>query len=303
MLAAAVPPRPPYVFPSANVLYQPAFVPVAAARAVTPTSDVNLLSLFGWTLGGVFVVEWHDSPIGPYRETAVLSGLVVRGLSLGAWASHIIVTTPEAVTAGVDVFGLPARLGRVEFEARPDVASLDRRGALTTAGVRAVREMAASAALICKTALGTAVPGVAEPAERLRPQTAASEDSESWFRFDADNVMSVVGWDGWLNDGVDCTGDAERSSGPSISLPSFSGCLPQHGGSIDERSALLRYPLRLGPAHRVRLRPAMATHLGPGAVLSEELEAILLGGPCACPCIQVDRVQVEAGVPIEFPPS
>ena len=88
---------PPWSFPHARVLYQPTFVPVDAARAVTPTSSsgLTLLSAFGWTLGGCFVVEWTDSPIGPYREVAVLSGLVARGLSIGAWASHIVVTTPE----------------------------------------------------------------------------------------------------------------------------------------------------------------------------------------------------------------
>ena len=73
-------PPPPWTFPSARVAYQPMFVRVSAARAVTPPA-VTLLSAFGWTLGGVFVVDWLDSPVGPYREVAVLSSLVARGLS------------------------------------------------------------------------------------------------------------------------------------------------------------------------------------------------------------------------------
>ena len=51
---------PPWKFSNARVLYQPAFVPVESARAVTPSSGITLLSLFGWTLGGIFVVEWNE---------------------------------------------------------------------------------------------------------------------------------------------------------------------------------------------------------------------------------------------------
>ena len=54
-----VPPAEAWVFPNARVLYQPAFVPIAAARAATPQS-LTLLSFAGWTLGGVFVAEWTD---------------------------------------------------------------------------------------------------------------------------------------------------------------------------------------------------------------------------------------------------
>ena len=67
-------PPPPYTFPGASVLYQPKLVRASAARRVTPPG-VFLLSLAGWTLGGTFCVDWTSSPIGPYREVAVLSGL------------------------------------------------------------------------------------------------------------------------------------------------------------------------------------------------------------------------------------
>ena len=45
--------------------------------------------------------------MGPYREVAVLSGLVARGGAVGAWASHIVVTTPEAAAGGREIYGLP----------------------------------------------------------------------------------------------------------------------------------------------------------------------------------------------------
>ena len=114
MMIAVSPP--PWSFPHARVLYQPTFVPVAQALAVTPTDGLQLLSAAGYTLGGLFVVEWTNAPLGPYREVAVLSAVVSRGLSIGAWASHIFVDRPEAVEAGRTIFGLPAQLAEIRFE-------------------------------------------------------------------------------------------------------------------------------------------------------------------------------------------
>jgi hypothetical protein len=266
---------PPWSFPNARVLYQPTFVPVEAARAVTPSRGVNLLSLFGWTLGGVFVVEWTASPVGPYREVAVLSGLVARGLSLGAWASHIVVTTPDAVEAGREVFGLPTRLGSVSFSASSESSW---RGV----GLRAAR----GAATGLKAAFGAAAPGVAEPVEGLR---AAPASAPRGFRFDGDGAISVCGWDdGWSSDPQD---DAS-ADGASLSLPSFSGRLRTPAGE----TPLLRYPLVLGPTRRARLRPPMPTLASES--VEDDLKAIL-GGPFACPCIQVDGVMVVAGRPEE----
>ena len=280
-------PPPPWVFPNARVWYQPTFVPVQAARDVTPTSGLTLLSLFGWTLGGVFVVEWEDSPIGPYQEVAVLSGLVARGLSIGAWASHIVVTTDDAVVSGRSVFGLPARQGSIDFGGSIfDVvpSSPSPRAEAT----EAVWGTAAALAVLLKTAVGAAVPGVAEPAERLRRPPRARPFEGVEFR--ADNEVGVCGWDGWL----DVRADGSEVEGWPVSLPSFSGLLPTPSGT---RTPLLRYPLTLGPARRVRLRPAVRTRAAPGAVLSEGLLGVL-GGPSASPCIQVDGVLIVAGRPV-----
>ena len=278
-------PPPPWEFPNARVWYQPTFVPVQAARAVTPTSGLTLLSLFGWTLGGVFVVEWQDSPVGPYQEVAVLSGLVARGLSIGAWASHIVVTTDCAMLAGRSVFGLPARQGSIDFGG----SIFDVVPSSPSPRAEAVWGAAAALAVLLKTAVGAAVPGVAEPAERLRrpPRARLFEGVE----FRADNEVGVCGWDGWLDE----RDDGSEVEGWSVSLPSFSGLLPTPAGTL---TPLLRYPLTLGPARRVRLRPAVRTRTAPGAVLSEGLLGVL-GGPSASPCIQVDGVLVVAGTPAE----
>lgn len=115
-------PAPPWAFPQARVLYQPTFVRADDAHAAMPgpSSGLTLLSLFGWTLGGVFIVEWTESPIGSYREVAVLSSLVWNDGRLGAWASNIFVTTPDAVDAGRDVFGLSTRLGSISTDLGPE---------------------------------------------------------------------------------------------------------------------------------------------------------------------------------------
>ena len=228
---------PPWKFSSARVLYQPCFVPLAAARAATPSSSsgLRILSLFGWTLGGAFVVEWTDSPIGPYREVAVLSALVYNGGRLGAWASHIVVTTPDAVQAGRELFGLPAQLGSV---------TLDDRG-----GTDVELESADAVRLGC--------------------------------------------WDGWEESPP--SADASGLQWPSLNLPSFSGCLPttEQGGT----SPLVYYPLTLGPARRVRLRPALRVRGAPS--LPKELGDLFTSANPASPCLQVDGVDIVAGQPTE----
>ena len=278
---------PPWTFPNARVLYQLSFVPVTAARAVTPTSGLTLLSLFGWTLGGVFVVDWAESPIGPYREVAVLSGLVARGLSIGAWASHIVVTTPVAVESGRDLFGLPTNLGSIEFEAATFTPSLE---AEPPSLAEEAWEAAAAIAVVLKTAVGAASPGVAEPAERLR--RPPSSRGREVFDFESDVDVRVRGWAGSFS----CpAADQAEDCGLAVSLPSFSGRLP--AAAAGTTTPLLRYPLSLGPARRVRLRPAVPTRAAPG--VSEPLRAVL-GGPSAFPCIQVDRVRIVAGAPAEI---
>ena len=94
-----------------------------------------------------------------------------------------------------------------------------------------------------------------------------------------------------------CRGAPAAAAGFSVSLPSFSGCLPLGG---EARGALLRYPLRLGPARRLRLRAPLTTRVAAGARLAPDLLAVL-GGPCASPCLHVDGVRVVAGAPHVVP--
>ena len=267
----AFPPA-PWSFSNARVMYQPTLVRISAARAVTPRDGLTLLSFFGYTLGGVFVVDWTDSPVGPYREVAVLSGLVARGLSIGAWASHIVVTTPASVGGGRAVFGLPTVLGSVDFKAGEESDGDAWRRELTGA-----RDLLEDIAVAFKVGLGAAQPGIAEPAERLR-RRVDHVPTKRGFDFASDTDVAITGWDGWSDGALD--------DGPSLSLPSFSGRLA-------EFPELLRYPLKLGPASRVAFRPSMPTRW---RGVSDDLAAVL-DGPRACPCIQVDGVMVVAGRP------
>ena len=289
-LGLAPSPQPPWTFSDARVMYQPAFVRAKAARAVTPDGrGLTLLSLFGWTLGGVFVVDWVNSPIGRYREVAVLSGLVARGFALGAWASHIVVDRQAAIAPAREIFGLPAVKGSITFDAAagPDPGMME-----------TVRSAASEVAVALKTATGTAVPGVLEPAESLRPPPVPLGGPV--LEFTGENVVRLQGWNGWTDLPSSTSGSSSSSSGDDddkgggVNLPSFSGRLQL---SPSKETPLLFYPLRLGPATRLRLRPSMRT------ICSERLSGGIrgvLGGPVATPCIQVDGVRVVAGRPVEI---
>ncbi|KAH8097247.1 hypothetical protein JL720_132 [Aureococcus anophagefferens] len=177
----------------------------SCARPRARGDGVALLSLFGWTLGGVFVVDWRESPVGPYREVAVLSGLVARGGAVGAWASHVVVTTPEAPPAA-EIYGLPTVLGSIAFAASDgrDADAWRRELRAFAATSRAVGEAAAAA---LKAALGAAGRGGVEPAAR------AAEPAGRGFAFEADGNVAVAGWDGWR--GAPPPGDGARASLPS----------------------------------------------------------------------------------------
>lgn len=116
-----VPPPPPWSFEVNRIHYQFRTVPVHLAQqtlAAVPDNTINLLSLDGITLGGLFAVEYTNTPVGPYREVAVLSALVTSRtdlFSIGAWASHIFVDSKMAATYGQKYWGLPATVVPIDF--------------------------------------------------------------------------------------------------------------------------------------------------------------------------------------------
>jgi hypothetical protein len=130
------PPPPPWPFHAAHIYYQLRWMKadIAAKHCppAPPTTNLYQLSIFGYTLGGIFCIEYANSPIGPYREVAILSSLVgmvpqrkrkqhpqpqqVLGLpQLGAWASHIYVDSNDAAQYGTKYWGLPATVVPIEM--------------------------------------------------------------------------------------------------------------------------------------------------------------------------------------------
>jgi len=61
-----------------------------------PGSDVTILSLFGYSLGGTVTLEYDTSPVGPYREYVTMSALAMKGGCIGQWGSRLYVSTQEA---------------------------------------------------------------------------------------------------------------------------------------------------------------------------------------------------------------
>ena len=112
-----MPPPPPWTFQASRIHYTFLAVPTHVAQryycpcasSSSAQSSLTLLSVPpGYTLGGVFCVEYTDSPVGPYREVAILSSLVGNLGGIGAWASHIFVNNEQAAQYGQAFWGLPA---------------------------------------------------------------------------------------------------------------------------------------------------------------------------------------------------
>ncbi|CAB9508284.1 NEOXANTHIN-DEFICIENT 1 [Seminavis robusta] len=118
--SSEAPPLPPWKFQASRIYYQFRAIPTKNARQYCPPCQGNaspliLLSLGGYTLGGIFCIEYQESPIGSYREVAFLSSLVARPPFIGAWASHIIVDSEEAAKYGQEFWGLPATVLPINF--------------------------------------------------------------------------------------------------------------------------------------------------------------------------------------------
>ena len=109
-------------FEASRIHYQFRLLPTKVAAKYCP-KEVFLFQFLGMTLGGIFCVEYTNTPIGPYREVAFLSGLVGRRSGIGAWASHIVVDSEDAAVYGERFWGLPAEvlpIDLVEEEGRAD---------------------------------------------------------------------------------------------------------------------------------------------------------------------------------------
>lgn len=112
-------------------IFRPSLVRVPQVDDDLPPCS-NLISLFGYTLGGSVVLEYDVSPVGPYREYVNMGGLVsmgrvsvgesladkkqMRSLAIGQWGTDLYVSTQVAEDVCKEVWGVPAIVADIEFE-------------------------------------------------------------------------------------------------------------------------------------------------------------------------------------------
>ena len=89
-----------------RALYQLNLVKASDARKHVP-ADLKLVELFGYTLGGVYLARYDDSPAGVFDEMVALGGLVWNPPTSCAWAARVFVNNRDARAHGVKTCGLP----------------------------------------------------------------------------------------------------------------------------------------------------------------------------------------------------
>ncbi|KAL6641269.1 hypothetical protein ACP70R_019450 [Stipagrostis hirtigluma subsp. patula] len=99
---------PPWVF-RGSALYQLHLVKSSTARAFVPP-ELRLVEAFGYTLGGMFLARYHDSPAGEFDELVVIAGIVWNPPTSCAWAARVLVNSAEACRHGRKEVGLPSHV-------------------------------------------------------------------------------------------------------------------------------------------------------------------------------------------------
>lgn len=111
-------------------IFRPSLVRVPIDENDFPPCS-NLISIFGYSLGGSVVLEYDVSPVGPYREYVNMGGVVAWGsvgvseslddesetvcLGLGQWGTNLYVSTQVAEDVCQQVWGVPATLADIEL--------------------------------------------------------------------------------------------------------------------------------------------------------------------------------------------
>ncbi|KAL4199450.1 hypothetical protein AMTRI_Chr03g51180 [Amborella trichopoda] len=88
----------PWVF-KGSALYQLHLVKAETARAFIP-KEFRLVEAFGYTLGGLFLAHYDDSPAGVFDELVVIAGIVWNLPTSCAWAARVLVNSHEACKHG-----------------------------------------------------------------------------------------------------------------------------------------------------------------------------------------------------------
>ncbi|XP_010923953.1 protein NEOXANTHIN-DEFICIENT 1 isoform X3 [Elaeis guineensis] len=99
---------PPWLF-KGSALYQLHLVKAETARAFIP-KELKLVEAFGYTLGGLFLAHYDDSPAGRFDELVVIAGIVWNPPTSCAWAARVLVNSCEACRHGRKEIGLPSHV-------------------------------------------------------------------------------------------------------------------------------------------------------------------------------------------------
>lgn len=99
---------PPWVF-KGRALYQLHLVKAEIARKIIP-KELKLVQAFGYTLGGIFLAHYDDSPAGMFDELVVIAGTVWNPPTSCAWAARVLVNSKDACNHGRKEIGLPSHL-------------------------------------------------------------------------------------------------------------------------------------------------------------------------------------------------
>ncbi|KAJ1458553.1 hypothetical protein M885DRAFT_513053 [Pelagophyceae sp. CCMP2097] len=121
---AALAPSPGWEF-TGRFAFAPALV--RAEAAATPPG-VDVVSLFGWTLGGFVALEYDSSPVGPYLEVVDMGAVVFKGGGIGQWGRELTVSTAAAEKVCKKTWGVPARRANIGFDDGGNTLTLRRSG-------------------------------------------------------------------------------------------------------------------------------------------------------------------------------
>ena len=103
------PSRYPWEF-TGRLWFRPAFV-----RVPPSLPPVDVLELFGWTIGGVVALEYDTSPVGPYREYVTMGALARNGSTIGQWGSQLYVSNRQAESICREIWKVPAQVANIKF--------------------------------------------------------------------------------------------------------------------------------------------------------------------------------------------
>ena len=100
--------RAPWRF-QGRALYQLCLIKSSDARKHVP-DDLKLVEAFGYTLGGVYLARYDDSPAGTFDELVALGGLVWNPPTSCAWAAKVFRERPHRARARREDVRAPVRV-------------------------------------------------------------------------------------------------------------------------------------------------------------------------------------------------